>query len=147
MTDDITLTVHRVIAAPPAKLFEAWTTPALLRVWWGPRDVRCIAADVDLRVGGAYRLGNQLPDGRVVWITGAFELIERPRKLVYSWRVGDEPMSRVTVQFEPLGADRTDVIVLHERIASVAVRDDHDAGWAGCLHGLADWAAAAAGAS
>jgi glutathione S-transferase len=144
MTDDITLTVHRVIAAPSAKLFEAWTTPALLRAWWGPRDVRCVAADVDLRVGGAYRLGNQLPDGRVLWITGAFELIARPRKLVYSWRLGDEPMSRVTVRFEPLDADRTDVTVFHERIASAVVRDDHDAGWAGCLQGLADWAAAGA---
>jgi uncharacterized protein YndB with AHSA1/START domain len=56
-----------------------------------------VRADADV-----YRLGNQLPDGRVLWITGAFELIERPRKLVYSWRLGDEPMSRVTVQFEPI---------------------------------------------
>jgi uncharacterized protein YndB with AHSA1/START domain len=143
MTDDITLTVHRVIAAPPARLFEAWTTPALLRSWWGPKDVRCIEADVDLRVGGAYRLGNQLPDGRVLWITGAFELIERPRKLVYSWQIGDEPRSRVTVQFDALDPERTDVTVRHERIASVATRDEHGRGWDGCLDGLAAWAIAA----
>jgi len=141
MTDDVTLTVRRVIAAPPAKLFEAWTQPALLRVWWGPRDVRCIAAEVDLRVGGAYRLGNQLSDGRVVWITGAFESIDRPHRLVYSWQIGDEPVSRVTVQFSPFDRDRTEVTVLHERIVTPAVRDDHARGWDGCLEGLAAWAA------
>lgn len=141
MSEDLTLTVRRVIAAPPARLFEAWTQPALLRAWWGPRDVRCIAADVDLRVGGAYRLGNQLPDGRVVWITGAFESIERPHRLVYSWQIGDEPVSRVTVQFAPFDRDRTEVTVSHERIASSAMRDDHARGWGGCLEGLAAWAA------
>ncbi|TMQ07357.1 MAG: SRPBCC domain-containing protein [Deltaproteobacteria bacterium] len=139
MTDELTLTVRRVIAAPPARLFAAWTQPALLRVWWGPRDVRCIAAEVDLRIGGAYRLGNQLPDGRVVWITGAFESIDPPHRLVYSWQIGDEPQSRVTVQFAPLG-ERTEVTVLHERIATPAMRDDHARGWDGCLDGLLAWA-------
>jgi uncharacterized protein YndB with AHSA1/START domain len=139
MTDDITLTVRRVIAAPPAKLFEAWTTPALLRTWWGPRGVRCVEAAVDLRVGGDYRLGNQLPDGRVVWITGTFELIEQPHRLIYSWRVADEPVSRVTVRFDP-AAGGTEVTVVHERIASAQVRADHEAGWIGCLDGLADLA-------
>jgi uncharacterized protein YndB with AHSA1/START domain len=139
MTEPLTLTVRRVIAAPPLKLFEAWTTPALLRAWWGPKDVRCVEAEVDLRIGGAYRLGNQLPDGRVLWITGAFEQIERPKKLVYSWQIGDESTSRVTVCFEPVELGSTEVTVFHERIGSAAVSDDHSAGWAGCLQGLADW--------
>jgi uncharacterized protein YndB with AHSA1/START domain len=144
MTDDVTLTVRRVIAATPARLFEAWTTPALLRAWWGPRDVHCIAAEVDLRVGGNYRLGNQLPDGRVVWITGTFERIEPPHRLVYSWRIGDEPTSRVTVRFDP--SERgTEVTVMHERIVSEAVRDEHEAGWTGCLEGLGAWVVRPAG--
>jgi uncharacterized protein YndB with AHSA1/START domain len=143
MTDDITLIVRRVIAASATRLFEAWTTPALLHRWWGPRDVRCIAAEVDLRVGGAYRLGNELPDGRVVWITGRFEHIEPPRVLVYSWQIGEEPTSRVTVRFEPHEVDQTEVVVRHDRIASLAARDEHGLGWDGCLAGLAGWAAPA----
>ena len=138
---DISLVVRRVIAAPPARLFDAWTTPAALRQWFGPKGVRCIEAEVDLRVGGAYRLCNELPDGRVVWITGTFEAIERPARLVYSWRVGDEPASRVTVSFEPRDAG-TEVVVLHERIHSTVARDGHEVGWVGCLDGLVEWAAA-----
>jgi uncharacterized protein YndB with AHSA1/START domain len=61
-------------------------------------------------------------------------------KLVYSWQIGDEPVSRVTVRFAPCDGDRTEVTVLHERIASPAVRDDHARGWDGCLAGLAAWA-------
>ena len=141
MTEDLTLVVRRTIDATPERLFAAWTTPELLRAWWGPGAVRCIGAEVDLRVGGAYRLGNELPDGRVVWIAGTFELIEPPRRLVYSWQLGGEPASRVTVQF--LACERgTEVVVTHERVATRAAHDDHEQGWIGCLDKLASWSAA-----
>lgn len=134
------LTVRRVIAARPERLFEAWTRPQLLQQWWGPAGVRCIAAEVDLRPGGAYRIGNQVPDGRVIWISGEFETVESPHRLVYTWRVGDEPVSRVTVTFTPRIDGTTEVVVHHQRIHSPAARDDHEAGWNGCLDGLERWA-------
>ncbi len=57
------LVVRRTIKAGPERVFEAWTRPELLLAWWGPRPVRCSGAEVDLRVGGRYRIDNQLPDG------------------------------------------------------------------------------------
>jgi uncharacterized protein YndB with AHSA1/START domain len=78
------LTIRRVIAAQPNRLFDAWTRPDLLRQWFGPAGVRCIGAEVDLRAGGAYRIGNELPNGEIVWIEGEFELVDSPRRLVYS---------------------------------------------------------------
>jgi uncharacterized protein YndB with AHSA1/START domain len=133
------LRIRRVIAAAPERVFAAWTQPELLRQWWGPTGVRCVGAEIDLRAGGAYRIGNQLPDGAVVWISGEFEIVESPRRLVYSWRLGDEPVSRVTVSFTAIG-ESTEVTIHHERIHSEAVRDDHERGWNGCLDGLASWA-------
>jgi uncharacterized protein YndB with AHSA1/START domain len=61
-----------------------------------------------------------------------------PERLVYSWRVeGDEgPVERVTVQFEPRG-DATEIVVVHERILDLATQRGHEAGWHGCLDGLA----------
>jgi uncharacterized protein YndB with AHSA1/START domain len=135
------VTVRRVIATPPERVFAAWTEPALLQQWWGPAGVRCIAAEVDLRAGGRYRIGNHLPDGRVLWIIGEFELVERPHRLVYSWQVGDEPASRVTVRFTAVLDDCTEVVVHHERVLSAAARDDHERGWNGCLDGLLRWCA------
>ena len=134
------LRIGRSIAASVERVFAAWTTPELLKQWWGPNGVRCIAAEIDLRPGGAYRIGNQLPDGGVLWISGEFEIVEVPRRLVYSWRVGDEPVSRVTVNFTAIGETSTEVMIHHERIHSEAVRDDHERGWRGCLDGLETWA-------
>lgn len=132
----ITLEVRRAIRATPQRLFEAWTQPALLRQWWGPKGVACIDAQIDLRVGGAYRIANRFPDNRVLWIAGEFEQIEPPSLLVYTWRVEPQTTSeRVTVRFEPRG-EVTDVVVRHECIADTSARDQHERGWLDCLEGL-----------
>jgi len=134
----MTLVVRKTIRANAERLFAAWTIPAQLKLWWGPQGVKCIEVEVDLRRGGRYRIANQLPDGNVLWITGEFEVIEAPRKLVYTWRIEPETESseRVTVQFEESGND-TEVIVTHERISSEELRKMHEQGWFGCLAGLA----------
>ncbi len=95
----------------------------------------CSYAEVDLRVGGRYRIANQLPDGKVLMIEGEFQLVERPHRLVYTWRAGEDQVSRVTVRFEAR-VDATEVIVIHEQIPSELVRKSHEQGWQGCLDGL-----------
>ena len=133
----IHLVVRRTIRATPERVFAAWTTPAQLQAWWGPKGVRCPSAEVDLREGGRYRLGNEMPSGDIIWIHGEFESVERPTKLVYTWAVepAQEARERVTVRFEA-HPEGTEVIVIHERIVSEAARDQHQAGWQGCLDGL-----------
>ena len=95
---------------------------------------------MDLRVGGAYRIGNLLPDGSVLWISGEFEIVEPPHRIVYTWQVaGKAPAasarSRVTVRFEPRDGG-TEVVVVHERIDTEETRADHEKGWNGCLESL-----------
>lgn len=140
MSGELTLVVRRTIQAPVERVFEAWTQPEHLRRWWGPRPVVCSDAAVDLRVGGSYRIGNRMPDASVLWISGEFEVVEPPKRLVYTWRVeGKDPPegagSRVTVRFEPRPTG-TEVIVVHERIDSEQTRADHERGWTGCLESL-----------
>jgi uncharacterized protein YndB with AHSA1/START domain len=139
--------VRRVIAASPGRLFAAWTTAAQLQAWWGPRGVRCTGAQVDARVGGAYRIDNQLPDGAVLSIVGEFLVVDPPRELVFTWRLhpGDAGPEQVTVRFEPC-ATGTEVVVVHERIATPQARDQHADGWRGCLAGLEGHIGGSAGA-
>lgn len=134
----VALVVRRVIRAGAQPLFDAWTRPELLRSWWGPRPVRCSGAEVDLRVGGKYRIVNALPNGGTITIEGEFEAVEPPHRLVYTWRTnpGGGDTERVTVRFEPRGGETTEVIVVHEQIATDAVRRSHEDGWIGCLDGL-----------
>lgn len=132
----LSLVVRRIIRAKPERLFEAWTTPAQLRRWWGPDSVECSSADVDLRVGGRFRIANRFPDGRVLFIEGVFETIEPPHRLVYTWTIGDtDTPERVTVRFEP-AEQATEVIVVHERIGTSEAQRGHERGWIGCLDGL-----------
>ena len=143
----LVLVVRRRIEADARRLFDAWTQPEHLRSWWGPKSVRCSEAAVDLRVGGRYRIVNELPDGTQIVIGGAFRVVEPPRRLVYTWVVtpGDGEPELVTVGFDPLDDAITEVVVTHERIASPRLLDSHQAGWDGCLDGLAAYVKGAAG--
>jgi uncharacterized protein YndB with AHSA1/START domain len=130
------LTVRRLIRASAERIFDAWTQPKQLKQWWGPQSVKCVAAEVNLKVGGIYRIANQFSDGKILWISGEFEAVERPRRLVYTWQIGaDTAKERVTVTIEARG-DTSEVIVVHERIPTEALRDQHEQGWVGCLDGL-----------
>lgn len=137
----LSLVTRRLVRASAAHLFAAWTEAERLVQWWGPRGVRCTGAEIDLRVGGRYRIGNRFADGREVAITGVFERIEAPHCLVFSWRLdpGPDLAERVTVRFEPRGED-TEIVIVHERIATDEARTSHAEGWEGCLDGLTRFA-------
>lgn len=132
------LRMQKKIAAAPERVFEAWTDPQELKKWWGPKNVRCVSAEIELRVGGQYRIGNELPDGTVLWIGGEFEVIEKPHLLIYTWIVetADPTKERVSVRFNRHESG-TEVILTHDLISSAALRDQHQLGWTGCLRGLA----------
>ena len=136
------LVVRRFIRATPERLFDAWTDPEELVQWWGPEGVTCQSAELDARPGGAYRIANRLADGKILWIRGRFEEVQRPTRLVFSWQV-DAPgatVERVTVTFSAI-AEGTEVMVMHERIGDDKTRVGHARGWEGCLKGLARFAA------
>lgn len=132
------LIVRKVVPAAPSRLFDLWTTPEHLKAWWGPESVVCTGAEIDLRVGGRYRISNEFSDGTTLWIVGEFEVIAPPHLLVYTWQLepGRVQSERVTVKFEPHAAG-TEVVVIHERIADDAARRSHTSGWVGCLENLA----------
>ena len=134
------LVVRRLIRATPERLFDAWTQPDHLKQWWGPENVSCIAAEVDLRIGGRYRIANQFPDGTVVWIIGEFQAIEPPYRLTYTWQIegSSRPCELVTVRFEPHN-NATEVIVTHTGISDRITRDRHEKGWVECLSALAGY--------
>lgn len=142
MPDTDTLIIERRVRASIDRVFEAWTTPQQLMAWWGPTDVVCVGASIDLQVGGRYRIGNRLPDGAVIWIVGTYEEVTRPTRLVFLWSLDhlDAPTERVTVDMTSCerGA-ATDILVTHERIADPDTYAGHSTGWIGCLSGLDAW--------
>ena len=52
--DSSELTIDRFIAAPPARVWKAWSTPEHLAKWWIPAPIECQVVKLDLRPGGGF---------------------------------------------------------------------------------------------
>lgn len=78
------LSTSRIVKADRQRVFDAWTTPELVKQWWGPPPYTCPSAEIDLRVGGSYRLANLGLDGEIIWISGEFTHVEIPVTLSYT---------------------------------------------------------------
>ncbi|MCZ6491166.1 MAG: SRPBCC domain-containing protein [Acidobacteria bacterium] len=135
-----TLTLRRTFQAPREKVFHAWTDPETLKKWWGPEGYETPEAEVDLRVGGRYRLGmRKLPDGEVFFLGGTFREISPPERLVYTWSWEQASMdvgeTLVTVEFREAGQS-TEVVLKHELFPNEETREHHNQGWNGCLDKL-----------
>lgn len=132
---NITLEVRRTFAATRERVFRAWTTPEELRRWHAPPPLETPVAEVDLRVGGAYRVHMRAPDGAEYRVTGVYREVDPPTRLVYTWRWDTDPPSAetlVTVTFVDRGA-QTEVVLRHERFPTTDARTRHEQGWHGCL--------------
>jgi len=133
------LEVSRVIRADRERVFRAWTDPKMIIQWWGAGGVRCTQAEMDLTVGGAYRIANETPEGMTMWIAGTFKRVDPPQSLTYSWAM--EPIepdtihSLVDVSFADADGG-TLVTVVHTQIPTTEAREMNLGGWIGCLDGL-----------
>ena len=131
---ETTLILKRTISGPRGRVFDAWTSPDLIRRWFCPDESFSVAvAEVDLRVGGAFRIGMQLPDKSVHTARGVYREIKRPEKLVFTWIWDHDPVETlVTLTFNDRGAS-TEIVLKHEFLQTIEKRDKHAEGWSGCL--------------
>lgn len=136
MTDEKgEIIVRRTVQAPREIAFEAWTRAEHVEKWWAPTDTaRCTLCEIDLRVGGHYRLDmNDPADGTACQVEGEFREITPPERLVYTWNAqtdqGDVENTLVTVEFHALGEDATEVVVRHSDLPDRPIRDGHREGW------------------
>jgi uncharacterized protein YndB with AHSA1/START domain len=138
MSDELLVQVEHVLAAPPARVFRAFSDAQLLPRWLTPSPEIGMRVDaLDFREGGAYRFVYTLPDRSEVAIGGVYRTIRPPERLVFSWII-DPPdehaglESEVTVTIAPAGkGSRLTICHLGWPISSAARR--HEGGWRGAL--------------
>jgi uncharacterized protein YndB with AHSA1/START domain len=133
-----TLEVRRTFAASAERVFQAWTRPEELKLWAAPGPLVTAVAEVDLKVGGGYRIHMQEPDGKEYRVVGVYREVDPPRRLVYTWTWETDPTvtdSIVTVDFLERGGS-TEVVLRHEKLPNVERRDGHNTGWIACLEKL-----------
>ena len=130
--------IERIFSAPAEDVFDAWTSPEVMRRWLHPGpDWATPEAEVDLRVGGKVRVVMRRPDGSEVEAMGAYTVVDRPHRLVMTWTFGDEPSNEQLLEVSFTESEgSTTVLLVNTGISTGERRDAQDWGWRGCLDQL-----------
>jgi len=120
MSTSATASISKRFAASADRVFDAWLDAALLGRWmFGPavRDEKVVHLTLDARVGGQFSFAVDRA-GTLVDHVGEYLVLERPRRLVFTWGTRDTlpATSKVSVLIEPLG-DTACQLTLHHEMA------------------------------
>lgn len=151
MTDS-TLTISRLIRAPRAVVWSAWSDPAHFAKWWLPEPLECKVVKMELRPGGGFE--TQIREGQGEFqphVEGCFLHIEPMERLVFTTvlKEGWQPlepwlaMTSVVTMTDEDGGTRYVAQALHRSPEERARHDDlgfHD-GWGTVIDQLARLAA------
>jgi len=130
------LRIVRVLSAPPEEIFDAWTDAPSLAVWMAPGSVERSIVEVDPRVGGRFRILMKGPDCDHEH-SGEYLVLERPRRLVFTWtsEATHGRSTTVSVELRPHGAGETELTLVHEGLPDENA-EDHRSGWGDILRKL-----------
>jgi uncharacterized protein YndB with AHSA1/START domain len=140
LPDKLSLEIKRVIKAPRAHVYAAWTDPAQLKQWFGPEEVQTRELIAEVRVGGKFRWDLTNSEGEEMTIHGEYRELKPNRKIVFTWRWKDDEAwedhdSIVTVELDDID-DGTELRLTHEQLPNEESRDGHNRGWKSVLDKL-----------
>ena len=78
------LRIDRVLDAPKAAVWKAWTTPELLKKWFYPAPVQMTECHMDLRPGGIFKTIFKIGEGEEIVNDGVFLEILEGEKIVFT---------------------------------------------------------------
>ncbi len=90
MSSEPACSLSRDFPASPQQVFDAWTDPSRLALWWGPRESTAEVCDFQSKPGGGIRIDLRGRDGAIERMIGAMEEIEAPGMLVFTSAVLDD---------------------------------------------------------
>jgi uncharacterized protein YndB with AHSA1/START domain len=128
--------MERELKASAERVFQAWTDPTQLVHWFrGNPGTKVESAEVDLRVGGRYRIVIRSEDDEFI-VFGTYSVVDPPRVLEFTWRwevSSLEPADTlVRVELQPTGAG-THLRLTHTNFSTERSSKAHDQGWTGVL--------------
>lgn len=140
-TSERELVVTRTIDGPARIVFDAWTTPELMKRWWVPKSVpiSLLSVEMDVRVGGTYRLVFQVDSTTTMAFFGRYLEVDPPSKLVWTNEEGEGEAVVTTLTLdEDQGRTR---LVVHDLYPSKdaldeAIASGSTAGWSEMLDQL-----------
>lgn len=148
-TTERALTISRVFDAPPARVFQAWTDPELIKQWFVPRPWTIARAETDVRPGGASLIVMRDPNGNEYPNAGVYLEVVPNERLVFTdayikaWEPSEKPFMTVVVTFEAEDGGRKTRYTARATHWTVADREAHEQmgfheGWGKCADQLAE---------
>lgn len=134
------LVIQRTYAVSPERVYQAWTDPAIASEFLGPSDVRAEVPEMDVRVGGKFRIIMHRPQGEDFIATGVYREVVPNRRLSMTWRwleqdPADEHETLLTLEFAPTDGG-TAFTLTHDYFASAESRESHNSGWTSIVEKL-----------
>jgi uncharacterized protein YndB with AHSA1/START domain len=145
---DRALMITRLFDAPIELVWKAWTDPADLVKWHGPRGFTSTIEHSDFRPGGSYRIHMRGPENDDHWLQGTHREIVPMERLAMTTSWADaqgnpvSPETILTILFEK-AASKTKLTMHQAVFESVTARDSHGFGWNSTLDCLGEYLAAA----
>ena len=125
LPSDTEILITRAFDAPADLIFQAYTTPELVKRWWGFETSEWLACDIDLRVGGQWRYVTR-DDDMEVGFHGEYREIDRPHRLVSTeaYEGAPDPDANATVNVVTLDeVDGVTTMTVLVQAPSQEVRD------------------------
>lgn len=132
-TSEREFVVTRIINGPARAVFEAWTTPALLRRWWAPKSfgVYFVSCEADVRVGGTYRFVFGHADfEKPMAFFGRYLEVTPHTRLIWTNEEGGDNGAVTTVTLEAQGGATR--VVVHDLYATKEALDEAIASGSTC---------------
>ena len=140
------LVLTRVFDAPRELVFKAWTDPKRVAQWWGPHGFTNPVCELDVRPGGAILIHMRGPDGTVYPMTGIYQEVAEPERIVFTSAALDgdgNPLFEVltTVTFAEQGGKTKQILrarVIKRTAQAAPYLKGMEAGWTQSLERLAE---------
>jgi uncharacterized protein YndB with AHSA1/START domain len=117
------LVITRTFNGPARLVFEAWTTPELLKRWWAPKScgISFLSCEADVRTGGTYRFVFGHGASEPMAFFGRYIEVTPHSRLVWTNDEGGDGGPITTVTFEERGGKT--LLVMHDLYASKEALD------------------------
>ena len=130
--DELVLEMERILPAARSTVFGAFSAQDDLAKWWGPAGFTIPSLEFSPRVGDAYRIEMQPPEGDAFYLTGVFREVDPPARLAFTF-VWEDPdpddvETLAELSFRDLG-ESTEVSFTQGRFKTEARRELHRGGW------------------
>jgi uncharacterized protein YndB with AHSA1/START domain len=124
-----TVKVTRLLTATCQQVFEAWTEVESIKQWMCAGDTIVAHAELDVRVGGQFRITMRGPHADYEH-NGEYLEVVPPKRLVFTWiSSGTHGQSTlVTVELQEQG-NQTLLTLTHEQLPDAEAASRHQGGW------------------